>query len=452
MIMEYKCYFMTAKGEIWDYVMSRAPALQKLVNDFWDMTLWDYANLRYSFSGSLNEMRRVEFLKYTWDYIEKKHWKTIRENAIQSLMSNYCVSTADHHGPIGHPFFFQSAVLRWLTRPWEAIVNLCTSHVSLGNSSYPRGFVVHNKREPYLWLPFFSAKERMSPVFGHAGFKKKDVEKCLSVLSKHQSLFENSDYHSIKSWLQKNALSELILWKETYSEQITTLNELLWNDIFGANLPPLITLDGEKIVSELLCQHLKKETSLLKNIMTELSWQEEIENYFDGVSCCFEKKNRNWTYLFWHINADGERRALWRNNNTLNSEDATISVSLNAEALHKALKNGELIPSGLLMYTTLACYYGLTCFGGFAQGTYLPRIFAAYEKLAHKMWESVQIQTSILCEDMVLMRNEKGGIITALDMLLAKEECGIEKLLRNAKSTTLSDSIYMMLPEIARCL
>lgn len=55
---------MTAKGEKWDYVMSRAPALRKLVGDFGDMTLWDYANLKYSYSGSLNMIRRDEFLDY----------------------------------------------------------------------------------------------------------------------------------------------------------------------------------------------------------------------------------------------------------------------------------------------------------------------------------------------------------------------------------------------------
>lgn len=130
----------------------------------------------------------------------------------------------------------------------------------------------------------------MLPVFGHHGFRQRDIEKCLFVLSKHQSLFENKDYRSIRNWLQKNMLSESLLSKETYSEQITVLNDLLWSDIFGESLPPLMTLDGEKIVSEILCQHLQKETSLLKNIVTEISWQEEIENYFDGVSCCFDKK------------------------------------------------------------------------------------------------------------------------------------------------------------------
>ena len=42
--------------------------------------------------------------------------------------------------------------------------------------------------------------------------------------------------------------------------------------------------------------------------------------------------------------------------------------------------------------------------------------------------------------------------MTALDMLIDRDEWNIEKLLVNAKNITISDSINMMLPEIARCL
>jgi len=92
------------------------------------------------------------------------------DTVVKSLGKNYAVSTAEHHGPMGHPFFWQSTILRGLVNPDEAIINLCTSHVSLGNSSYPRGLVFHgdgeNAPEKYLHLPFFSADKRMSPVFG----------------------------------------------------------------------------------------------------------------------------------------------------------------------------------------------------------------------------------------------------------------------------------------------
>jgi len=104
------------------------------------------------------------------------------------------------------------------------------------------------------------------------------------------------------------------------------------------------------------------------------------------------------------------------------------------------------------MYSTLACYYGVTCFGGFAQGTYLPQIFAAYSKIAEKSGESASIQPDILCEDIILALDKEGRIMTALDILTANDRVDIEKLLQNAKNTTLQRSIELMLPEITRCL
>ena len=104
------------------------------------------------------------------------------------------------------------------------------------------------------------------------------------------------------------------------------------------------------------------------------------------------------------------------------------------------------------MYSTLACYYGVTCFGGFAQGTYLPQIFAAYSKIVEKSGESASIQPDILCEDIILALDKEGRIMTALDILTANDQVDIEKLLQNAKNTTLQRSIELMLPEITRCL
>jgi len=48
-------------------------------------------------------------------------------------------------------------------------------------------------------------------------------------------------------------------------------------------MPSFVSLDGEKVVSYILTRHLKKDFSVLKNMLTELSWQEEIEKYFDTL-------------------------------------------------------------------------------------------------------------------------------------------------------------------------
>ncbi len=120
----------------------------------------------------------------------------------------------------------------------------------------------------------------MLPVFEHRAFEKKDVEKILSL--------SGNINQKITLWLKENALSEKILSQKTYSQQITLLNKILWESIFDGNMPTFISLDGEKIVNKILSCHLKKDTSILKNILTNISWQSDIEKYFDRISCCFD--------------------------------------------------------------------------------------------------------------------------------------------------------------------
>lgn len=54
---------------------------------------------------------------------------------------------------------------------------------------------------------------------------------------------------------------------------------------------------------------------------------------------------------------------------------------MRSETISHHLTQRDLIPSGLLVYTIFACYYGITCFGGFAQGDYLPHMQEAYKRL-----------------------------------------------------------------------
>lgn len=56
------------------------------------------------------------------------------------------------------------------------------------------------------------------------------------------------------------------------------------------------------------------------------------------------------------------------------------------------------------MYVILNCYYGITCFGGFSQGTYLKQIQDAYTRLGIDALGNEKLgnnPTNILCEDMV---------------------------------------------------
>lgn len=198
---------------------------------------------------------------------------------------------------MGHPFFFQSAILRGIVNPEETIVNLCTSHVSLGNSSYPRGMIFHGDgrlaSKEYLTLPFFPASKRMSPVFSLSSYTQEDIQKyTFKKLTSYfrETLLTEEKYTKIVDFLNRFVLHDDIINQQTYSSQITLLNNLAWSEILP-DFPPFIPLDAEKIVVDILCEHLQKNT-ILSQFMCTIELQPKIEEYFDGISCCFDQKNK----------------------------------------------------------------------------------------------------------------------------------------------------------------
>jgi hypothetical protein len=351
-----------------------------------------------------------------------------------------------------HPFFFQSALLRAISQPELPVVNFATSHVSLGNSSYPRWLVFHGDwiRAPkeYLYLPFFGSKSRMCPVFHFPAYTSEDIElHCIKRLQQyHKDSYVSEElYQKLLHFVRVHVLDETILALPDYSEQITRLNHI-WGKTLFPEIPPYISLDAEDMVVELLQAHLQEKT-FFSWILIDMSMQSKIEEEFDGISCCFNRTNQSGTYLFWYLDEYHRRHALWREWDELVSQDKSFRIQMISEVYRYHLEQRHLVPSGLLVYTLLACYYGLTCFGGFAQGEYLPRIQKAFKKIAGES-ENLSTQSSLLNEDMVFLFQNNGEISTALDLSVHERDSSYSLL---SQKVSLRESVYKMEHEINRC-
>ncbi len=443
-------------------LLQKLPYLRHLMDTHGDMSLFDYGKAHYRWAQKNDVLfleRKTEFLGILSEYVSWKFGDTLAHTVVKSLRENYAVSTAEHHGPLGHPFFFQSAILRGLVNPDEAIVNLCTSHVSLGNSSYPRGLVFHgdgtSAPEEYLHLPFFSARKRMSPVFGLWSYTEEDIKKstCPRIHAYlDERIITEETWARLMDFLKNVVLDKTVLKAWNYSAQITLLNHRWWGEMFP-EFPEYVPLDAEDIVREILIKHIEKNT-VTAQLVTDEKIQPMIEEYFDGISCCFERKNKKWTYLFWHLDEEKNRHALWREGGELVSVDGSFRVQLNSSSLLLTLRSWVLIPSGLLVYTTLSCYYGLTCFWGFSQGDYLPQIQQAYRNiLKHIDWALVYAgeEAAILNEDMVFLHENSGQISSALDLSIHGAQ-NREEMLSLTQKVTIKKSIEHMREEILRCL
>jgi hypothetical protein len=97
--------------DVKQFVFEKRPALKQIIENNGSLSLYEYASRFYHGTDSDNALfkkRKSEFLDILHNFTEKKFGSAIARETVESLQKNYCVSTADHHGPLGHPFFFQS--------------------------------------------------------------------------------------------------------------------------------------------------------------------------------------------------------------------------------------------------------------------------------------------------------------------------------------------------------
>lgn len=153
----------------------------------------------------------------------------------------------------------------------------------------------------------------MCPVFQFPPYSREDIEThCIKRLQQYRkdSFVSEEMHEKVLHFIIHHLLDETILTLPTYSEQITRLNHIWWGEIFP-EMPPYISLDAEDMVVELLHGHLHTSTIMVQMI-TENALQLQIEQYFNGISCCFDLENHSGTYLFWYLDEHNSRHALWR--------------------------------------------------------------------------------------------------------------------------------------------
>ncbi|MEI6711607.1 MAG: hypothetical protein WCK88_05490 [bacterium] len=117
-----------------DEILIKLPSLKNLLATHGSISLFDYARGHYhgfQNDSPVSQSRKEEFLSFMSDYVVQRHGIEMAESVVNAFSKNYAVSTAEHHGPMGHPFFFQSTLLRAITQPELPVVNFATSHVSL---------------------------------------------------------------------------------------------------------------------------------------------------------------------------------------------------------------------------------------------------------------------------------------------------------------------------------
>ncbi len=453
-------------------VLGRRPAFRQIVEKHGNKSVNRYVQEHTCFVYTPSmPSRQIELIKAVKRQTKERLGDEAADAVERQLQHYYAASTMDHCGPQYHPwalnFNLVSADLyrRHPDPDLQCIITLSFSNVSLNNFSFPRGFSFHVPSAnglTLLRLPLLPSRHSMHAVFNHDPYTAKDIDHLRTRLV--EELHGDAPARTVEKMnriIDQVYAHPSVLESQSYPEQITKMNALLWRLLYprSAGEKPLhfVYLEQESIVAQLLCDHHLHADTLLKNLILDHAETTLLERHFDGVHDAFTRATGSGTYLFWALPPGSEKRLrLWRHGDVLRSDDGSFTLPLTADAVVEALRSKQIIPSTLTSLLTLCFYYGLRCFGGLGQVSYLPQMQAAYVRLLTELAlpEEITQCASIPVQDLggemavAFLADRSGQFVpaTSIDLLLYGNRDTQRIIEEQAKSLTLTESLLPTLP------
>lgn len=411
-------------------VLEQRPVLRKIISEH------GKENLRTYFAGSENRTivdpkRKEQLVEEVYLMARELYGEEVAAGARQELQQEYHVSTADHHGPLFHPFFLNGNLMRGLANKERGLKNIFVfscANVSLNNSSFPRG-LLYADRGKFMHLPIFSLKYRHVPVEAAPAYGLPELNGLLdTVRRKKPQLLEIAE---------KIYADPKVLKLGSYADQVAVTNNSLWKLMPLQQDMELIYLTEESLVARLLIKyHLNADTQIHR-LLFDSRWRSEFDAYSQG------------TFYFWGIK-NGKRLKLRLQGDKLISEE--YALNLEPDSVRRALVKGEIILSTALALIILSFYYGLKCGGGFSQPDYLSTMKQEYRKIAADFGETIaDVQTDFYSSDFGLQMGTEYQL-TATEFLLGDRRLLDEKLKENFESVALEDLLDLLMPEFIKII
>jgi hypothetical protein len=435
--------------EPWKNVIWRSkPELQKLLETHGPKSVLDYfsSTTASAYSGS---ERDEEFISVFRKETERILGREVAERAVDALKKQWMVSTADHHGPLCHPFFLYSNLAQSIVNRQKgisAVAVLSCGGISLNNSSFPRGLFAHDVSGAERRLHFASLKHRHHPVFGFPAYTAKDIGSAREEIN---AQFEEGSSKALHEILSSSFGSEEALRFKLYADQCSWGNHALWKKVPGEEETDMVYLQQETIVVDLLVEHHLLKDTVINRLLLDPEWRQKFLERFEGVQGAFSADGKGTTF-FWLLQ-EGKRLPLVLHGDELFAVGARWSIELKADAIRSALLRKEIFPGMALTFILLAFYYGLQCGGGFSQINYLGDMKNAWLGLLEDLNDpeadilsSKSVVTNAFRGDIVLLKDDPAPP-SSLDLVLRKELALTLSSL--VASLSMEEAISPMMPE-----
>ena len=428
-------------------VFRRKPKFAELVKTWGDKTLLDY----YGQDFMVLPTPSADILDVIEREVSRVLGADVATSARNAIASQGWVNTADHHGLLHHPYFYTASLAlsnKSVAGDTKATVTLPFGGVSLGNDSFPRGFSFHDSDVKLQKIFFKSLKYRRLPIFSLAPMS---LEELIHEKHRAASLALKPEARNRLLSLFDAFLSDKKVWsQETYSAQLTVMNNILWHKLFGDERGDLVYLEIDSVVRTLLLEkHIPAKTDI-HQLLFKREWREKFVELFNGIQGSHD--DDSGTHLFWYIDyVANTRRRLTISGDNLITTDSSVIIPLTEEAIAKGLIARTLMPSSALTLIIVQEVENLTCGGGPSQLDYLLAYFRQWKTLLECFGKNKNIASpSILCEGSTLFqvtdtKREACEVATLIDLLLYTSDRTtlVDKALT---STSISPSIDAMIP------
>lgn len=460
-------------------VFAKQKNLDQLYQEIGDMTVYNYYRTHTRENrNKIIKLRKAESIPVIQEEVRKVLGSKISESVARQLKDNDGIATVQHHAPIGHPDTLNAVLAGALpyfgsnNPEHQNLIVFACAGVSFNNSKFPRGHLFHTLTDGRLdtnQLTFFGQTVAARPVMYHHGYDYEDIRSIKNVLIqyKRDGLVNDEFFEKIATLIEDLYTPPHPLSVDDYVDQLTITNYWFFKKLFKnyrKSVPNLVFIAQEKVaLSLILKHHIERETPIYK-MMFNPAILDLVETYFEGISGAFSKKDEAGTFLFWGLPKHGKYRVqLWRNGNFLEDKEGVFKIELTPESIKNAILNKELIPSVMLTFAILACYYGYSLGGGHLQTRYLVQMKEAYAKIVDAIGdtESREALEGLVTSNFIIPRptlvyiksGNKRVPATGMDMLLYGDGGeNFQTIIEASKRITMKQVIDRILPGLFRDL
>lgn len=350
----------------------------------------------------------VQPLHDLWDAVETEarrlHAPKVAAGAAATVRADPIVPTSNHFGLDTTAESTQSNLMFWLRQgraaPPPQLVVFAFGSVSMNNWSYPMGLQLYDPYQGRLdrlpqRVPVLPNRVKRTAVCAAEPYDGAMLARARDRLWRMAGEGALTPFAATAAVdLIDDVLADpAVLGLPGYAEQSAAVNARLWRRIIPAGSPPsdFVQLQVERICAQLLQCDLRDPGSLGHRLLLDSQIRERLLTGLDGVRGCWQldvlrgpadgpdSTPTGGTVFFWGISRTGRRFPLAPHGEGPNAVLTGVDdrggrhqLPLVADDLAAALDGGQVLPSLLTCFATLAFARGLTCVGGYYQAEYLP--------------------------------------------------------------------------------